>query len=99
MNNSKLCYFACESFRCEQRALVRSKGKHYCRWADDVCVGYSCKYASCIRGRLLSKGICGMSTQHSKKMDIIPEIDQSDPLPNIPLRGKLRRRFRKDDLI
>jgi hypothetical protein len=99
MNNSKLCFLACDFFRCEQRALVRSKGKHYCRWADDVCVGYSCNYATCIRGRLLSKGICGMSTQRSRQLDTGPEFEQSDQLSRIPLRGKIRRRFREDDLI
>jgi hypothetical protein len=99
MNNSKLCFSTCESFRCEQRALVRNKDKHYCRWADDVCVGHTCNYATCIRGRLLSKGVCGLSIRKSKNLDTGPEVSQSDLLSNIPLRGKLRQRLREEDLI
>jgi len=72
----------------------------YCRWADDDCVGYSCNYAICVRGRLLPKGICSLAVKRKTDKETNPEEIHPDiPINNIKLKGKLLRRFREDEII
>jgi len=68
----------------------------YCKWADDNCVGSKCNYALCIRGRLLSNGVCGLSIKRKTNEEMGPEVIK---IENIKLREKLKKRFREEDLI
>ena len=68
----------------------------YCRWADDDCVGHSCNYAVCIRGKLLSGGACGLYVKRQTSEELGPETIKVE---NIRLRGKLRHRFKEEDMI
>ncbi len=94
--SSKRCVPRCEFFRCGQRALTFQKTRAYCRWADDLCSGPDCNYASCGRGRLLANGTCGLSVKRKTRDETGPEVFETPP---IKLRGKLRRRIQEDDLF
>ncbi|MHA1303678.1 MAG: hypothetical protein ACTSQE_15365 [Candidatus Heimdallarchaeaceae archaeon] len=59
----KECTIYCRSFRCTNRALkiIRDgsgKKKFLCKMEDDECIGYFCKYASCIEKKLADDGRC-----------------------------------------
>lgn len=72
----------------------------YCRWADDDCVGCTCNYAVCVRGRLLANGVCGLSVKRKTNEESAPEtVNVGIELNSVKVRGKLLRRFREDDLI
>lgn len=57
----KICFPQCETFRCGQRAQVFKGKSVWCRFADDECDPKTCKYAQCIRGRLLTNGFCSLT--------------------------------------
>jgi len=50
----------------------------------------------CIRERLLSNGVCGLSVKRKTDEEAAPEAIRMN---DVKLRGKLLRRFREDDLI
>lgn len=60
-DQQKKCYPTCEFFRCGQKALIFRGKNVWCRFADDECDPKTCKYAQCIRGRLLTNGNCGLT--------------------------------------
>ncbi|MFH0748859.1 MAG: hypothetical protein V1915_02920 [Candidatus Bathyarchaeota archaeon] len=100
MENNTYCFSACETFKCGQRALIHTGKRVYCRWAEDDCVGHTCNYAICSRGRLLPNGTCGLSIKRKTNEEIAPEtLKENLPLNNIKVRGKLLRRVKEDDLI
>ena len=68
----------------------------YCRWADDDCVGPSCNYAMCIRGKLLSGRVCGMYIRRKTDEGMGPEAIKVE---SIRLRGKLHQRLKEDDIL
>ena len=67
----------------------------HCRWADDVCVGSTCNYSVCIRGRLLPDGSCGLTVRRKTNVIAGPE---TTPRTDVRFRGKVLRKF-KEDLI
>ncbi|MFH0897219.1 MAG: hypothetical protein V1850_04130 [Candidatus Bathyarchaeota archaeon] len=100
MEKYSSCFPACESFKCGQLSLSSMDQRIYCRWADDDCVGPTCNYATCIRGRLLSNGVCGLSVKRKTNEEAGPEaIEVDNIISNIRLKGKLSRRFREDEII
>jgi len=67
----KPCFPRCEFFRCSQLS-IRFKGERaWCNFADDECEISKCKYAQCVRSRLLPSGICGL-TVRAKSLEIEP---------------------------
>lgn len=90
----KKCFPKCEFFRCGQRALQLKFGKQYCKLVDDVCEGYKCRYAICIRNRLLPDGICSLTIKREQKQVEIPLED--DALKKIRVKGKLQKRLGKE---
>lgn len=97
MEENKVCFPACDSFKCDQRALIYAGRRIYCRWADDDCVGHTCNYAVCVRGRLLPNGVCGLTIK--RKTEDIPSPVVVERNIDVKLRGKLNRRFKEDDLV
>ena len=94
---NKACFPDCESFKCSQRSLTRVGNKMYCRWADDDCVGPTCNYALCIRGRILSNGVCGLTIKRkTNDQELNTEVIK---LNEIKIKGKLLHRIGEDDLI
>jgi len=39
----------------------------YCRWANDICIGYKCNYASCVKGAILPNGLCGLTARQQRR--------------------------------
>jgi len=95
-NTLKRCSPECDLFRCGQRALTFQGQRAYCRWADDTCTGGTCNYAVCVKSKLLSNGLCGLSIKRRTSEDSGPELLEE---PQIKLKGKIRRRFRSDELL
>ena len=69
VDQRKTCYPKCEFFRCSQRSIVSRGNNVWCRFADDECDPKTCKYAQCVRGRLLVNGVCGL-TIPAKTVDL-----------------------------
>ena len=89
------CTSNCEFFRCTQKTLEIRSNKTYCKFADDICDGYTCKYASCLRNRLLSNGMCGMTMKRvTNAIDTPPES-----IDGITVKGKLQKKFRDKELF
>lgn len=91
---SRYCFPKCEFFKCGQRALLFKGRSAWCKFADDVCNIQNCKYAQCIKGRLLSNGICGFSIKiksHSVEPDEIIEP--------VKISGKLAQKLKEKELF
>ncbi|MEM3736921.1 MAG: hypothetical protein QXJ75_02350 [Candidatus Bathyarchaeia archaeon] len=71
------------------------KGREvYCKYADDLCDGATCKYAICVRNRLLTNGLCGLTV---KKVTRIEETPPEEGL-SLKIRGKLQQRLEEREL-
>jgi len=92
---AKKCTPKCEFFRCGQKSLQFRSGKPYCRLAEDVCEGYKCRYAICIRNRLLPDGTCSLTIKRSQRQAEIP-LEDEDILKKIKVKGKLQKRLGKE---
>ncbi|MBS7626023.1 hypothetical protein KEJ51_03125 [Candidatus Bathyarchaeota archaeon] len=91
--NFKTCSSGCEFFRCEQRSLIPRGSLAYCRFADDECTPASCKYARCVKGRLLPNGVCGL-TLKTREIEVKPE-ELLDPM-EIPEKFVRKVRMKKN---
>ena len=92
----KKCSPQCEFFRCGQKALQRKSGKIYCRFADDVCEGYTCKYAFCVRNRLLPDGVCGLTLKRTtNRIETPPE----EAIRGFKVKGKLQKKIREKEIF
>jgi hypothetical protein len=96
MSGLKKCSPFCDAFRCGQRALSISRQNIYCRWADDECSGATCNYAICVRGKLLTGGICGLTVRRKTSEEPVQENNFET---GVRIRGKLLRRFKEEELI
>jgi len=94
--NLNQCLQQCEYFRCGQKAINFLGKKVYCRWADDDCAGSSCNYAICVRGRLLSNGVCGLKIKRKTREDFDSSLEKG---LEIKLKGKILKKFKKDDFL
>lgn len=90
----RYCSPKCEFFQCGQRAKYFKGEKVFCRWADDECHPTRCNYASCIRGRLLANGVCGLTVRRKTIEKEAPE----EILPAVKLRSRVLRRINETDL-
>lgn len=89
-NKPKYCFSNCEFFQCGKRALYFKGKDPQCKYAEDVCEPKNCKFARCVKGRLISDGICGMTIK-AKRFEVNPE-EVEDP---IELPGKLAQRIKE----
>ncbi|MBS7631861.1 hypothetical protein KEJ47_09915 [Candidatus Bathyarchaeota archaeon] len=92
MGDRKTCFQRCEYFRCGQRALILRGKSLWCRFADDECEPKTCKYAQCVRGRLLPDGVCGLAIP-VKSIDLSVE-DIEEP---IRVSKKLASKLKDDE--
>ncbi|WP_309492552.1 hypothetical protein [Candidatus Hecatella orcuttiae] len=96
MNEAKKCSPTCDLFKCGQKAIQYRSGNVYCRFADDLCEGASCKYALCVRNKLLSNGFCGLTFKRTtSRFETQPE----EVVQGIKVRGKLQQRLREKELF
>jgi len=91
----RYCSPKCEFFQCGQRANYFKGGKVFCRWADDECHATKCNYTSCIRGRLLANGVCGLTVR--RKTTEKEALEEA--LPAIKLRGRVIRRIDEREIF
>jgi len=71
-------------------------GKVYCRFADDLCSGPNCKYAICIRNRLLPDGTCGLTV---KRVTSLSEIPPEKAVKGFKVKGKLKQRLGEEEIF
>lgn len=89
-----LCYATCKFFRCGQRTLYfRGRGA-WCRFADDECDLKTCKFAQCIRERLLPNGVCGLTVK-VKQIEVEPD----ESVKPIRVPSKLARKVGEKELF
>ena len=68
----RLCYAFCRDFKCAQKALYIHRNRKTnkkvarCNFADDLCIGYKCKYATCNIRSLRPDSVCGKSIQKQR---------------------------------
>jgi len=74
--------------------MVRRNGV-WCRWTEEECEVANCSYATCIKRRLLPKGICG-ETVKRKTIEIEPE---KTVVPTVKLRGKVLRKIGEKEIF
>jgi len=91
----RYCNPKCEFFQCGQRANYFKGEKVFCRWADDECHATRCNYTSCIRGRLLANGVCGLTVR--RKTTEKEALEEAPP--TIRLRGRVIRRIDEREIF
>jgi len=67
----------------------------WCRWTEEACDVANCKYAICVRRRLLPRGICG-ETVKRKTVEKPPEEVVG---PAIKLRGRALRKIGEKEIF
>jgi hypothetical protein len=90
------CWPQCVFFKCSKRSLKGQGDAVRCLWINDDCIGTSCSFAICVRGKMLAGKRCGLTfkraTVETKRHDDF-EIDQK-------LKSRLSKRIKDmDDLI
>ncbi len=95
-DNSGRCWPQCVFFKCGNRSLKAQGNNIRCLWINDECIGSSCSYALCIRGKMLVGNRCGLTVKR-----MTTETKQPD---NFELDAKIKSRLSKrvkdvDDLI
>jgi len=82
-------------FRCGKNALMHQRNAVWCRWTEEACQVANCSYATCVKRRLLPKGICG-ETVKRKTTEVEPE---KAVLPSVRLRGKTLRKIGEKEIF
>jgi hypothetical protein len=89
------CWPQCSLFKCGNRSLRNDGGVIQCIWINDTCIGPSCSYAVCIRGKMLGIKRCGLTVRR-----VTAESHHPDRLKlNDKIKVKLSNRIKDlDDL-
>lgn len=95
LSEVKKCSPTCELFRCGKNAIVYRGNKIWCRWTEEECEVANCSYATCIKRRLLPKGICG-ETVKRKTVEVEPE---EVTVPTVKLKGKVLRKVGEKEIF
>ncbi len=90
------CQPNCVFFKCGNRSINVQDDAIQCLWINDDCIGSSCSYALCVRGKMLAGNKCGLiirrATLETKRPD---DLDL-----NTKLKSRLTKRIKNvDDLI
>ena len=94
MSQPEYCNPRCQSFKCANRALIPKKELLWCRYADDNCDAKTCKFAQCLRGKLLPNGVCGLSVKQRTVNLKLSDLDQP-----VKVSGKLAQKLRERELF
>lgn len=105
----RFCHVFCRDFKCTQKALYIHKNRETnkkvarCNFADDLCIGYKCKYAVCNIHKLRADGVCGKSVP--KQRPSTPDVwiedqeDENETLVRTFVRkSKVLKKLRNIDL-
>ncbi|MBI2937266.1 MAG: hypothetical protein HYY22_03585 [Thaumarchaeota archaeon] len=89
------CWPQCTFFKCGNRALRAEGSTVKCLWTNDICIGSSCSYALCIRGKMLAGNRCGLTVKRVTADSVRPDEFDLDK----KLKVKLSKRIKDvDDL-
>ena len=89
----KYCSPRCRYFRCSRRALTFRGGKAWCKFAADFCDPKDCKFAQCVRNKLLPNGVCELTIK-AKPIELKPE----EMVKPIKASGKLFQKLKEREL-
>ncbi|MBX5326955.1 MAG: hypothetical protein ACQXXH_07035 [Candidatus Bathyarchaeia archaeon] len=92
--SEKKCSPTCELFKCGKGAAVYRGNTVWCRWTEDDCEVANCTYATCIKRRLLPKGVCG---EFVKRKTVEHELEEIKPA--VRLKGKAFRRIGEKEIF
>lgn len=95
MKGPKYCTPNCSFFRCTNKSLTQNKGRAWCTYTNDYCVGYRCNYAVCIRNRLLNNGLCSLSIKGSREELLPPEQSELQ----VKVRSKILKKLGEKELF
>jgi len=95
LSEPKHCSPKCELFRCGKKAVLYRGNRVWCKWTDEECEVANCSYATCIKRRLLPRGICG-ETVKRKTIEREPE---EATIPVVKLRGKALRKIGEKEIF
>ena len=75
------------------RAKERYKGKvtAWCLWANDVCKGYQCQYANCVKHAMLPNGTCTLGIKVKEVGRSIEEEAKALEKEYLALKPKLKK--------
>jgi len=91
----EFCSPKCKLFRCGKNAILYRGNKVWCRWTEEECEVSNCSYATCVKRRLLTNGICG-ETVKRKTTEREPEEAVG---PTVKLRGKVFRKIGEKEIF
>ena len=91
----KYCSPRCHIFKCAKNSAIYRGNDVWCRWTDEKCDVRNCNYATCIKRRLLPKGICGETV---KRKTAEKKIDEMIGAP-VKLKGKALRRVGEKEIF
>jgi hypothetical protein len=95
LSKIKYCSPKCNLLKCEKRATIYRGEDVWCRWTDERCNIANCNFASCVKRRLLSNGICGETV---KRKTVEKRMDEIVGSP-VKLRGKALRRVGEKEIF
>ena len=81
------CWPQCIFFKCGNRSIKAQGNVIKCLWINDECIGSSCSYAICVRGKMLVGKQCGLTIRR-----LTTDITRND---DFTLDEKLKRRLDK----
>ncbi len=93
----RFCYVFCRDFQCTQKALYIHRNRKTnkkvarCDFAEDLCIGYKCKYAVCNINKLRPDGVCGKSIQKQRPTAPEPWIDDQEDENETLMRTHVRK--------
>jgi hypothetical protein len=94
MSHVRSCQPRCEFFRCGQRSLAFRSEIAWCRFAEDRCEPGGCKFAQCLKGKLLTNGVCGLTLKARTLELTLDSVGQPIKAP-----GKLARKLKERELF
>ncbi len=103
--SKKQCSPLCPYFKCAKNALViatrfyRGKPRKVaiCRWTGDLCIGYRCQYAYCVKRAMLPDGTCGLEAREVRFRDLLEDIEKEEFGRDV--KDILTKRFGRKDML
>lgn len=89
------CIPKCMWFRCSRHALKTRSSILWCDWIEGECIGPSCTYAQCLRGKMMTDNRCGLVVRRVTTDTIKPDDFKLD----FKISRKLTRRLGRDEDI
>ena len=89
-----MCFNSCTFFKCSQNQFSVQESGGWCRLVDDRCVPETCKFTQCLKGKLLSNGICAFTVK--AKTTVVKPQQELKPIRAPP---KLAQKIKERELF